>query len=208
MGYFKWADRQLQDLIAQNPTYTRSQFPGKRLGIAQSILNSRMPGAGQYQNNVFTNQASTMNNVGKFATDASQALAFNAAAQAGTDKSLADLQLQEADWTKFGLGNLNDAYAAMADEDRMVEEQKQLNFQNQVSLKGAQAANKFAKRQALWNTVGSIANLGVGAATGGLFKGLFKGGGNKGMSGGGGMASAGNPWFRNNQKVTKPLWQM
>lgn len=191
MGYFKWADQQLKDLMAKIPQYQRSTAPGMQLGLANSLIGSRMPGSSQYQNNVFTNQATTLDNVNRNATDASQALSYAVGAQGAADKSLVDLQLQEADWAKFGLSNLNDAYGAVANEDRMVEQGKQQNFQDLVSLKGAQAANKFAKRKALWNTVGGIANLGVSAFTGGIKLPQF--GGGSGQGGGLGSMIGGLP---------------
>lgn len=179
MGYFKWADKQLQDLMAQNPTYSRSIYPGKQLGIANSLIGSRVPGAGQFQNNIFASQGNQMANINRNATDASQALLFGAGAQGQTDQALGDLQLKEADWTKYGLNNLNEAYGANQQEDQYANQMEQQRYQNQVALKGAQAANKFAKRKALWNTVGGIAQLGVSAFTGGLFG---KGGANSGAS--------------------------
>lgn len=186
MGYFKWADKQLQDLIAQNPTYQRSAYPGKQLGLANSLIGSRVPGAGQFQNNIFTSQGNQMANIGRNATDSSQALLFGAGAQGQADQSLGDLQLQEADWTKYGLQNLNQAYGANQQEDQYANQMEQQKYQNLVSLKGAQAANKMAKRKALWNTVGDIANLGVSAFTGGIFG---KGGG-AGKGAGGSLGSS------------------
>lgn len=193
MGYYKWADKQLEDLIAKNPTYQRSAFPGMKLGLANQIAMSRVPGAERYKRNLFTSQGNTLNAITNNATDASQALALASQTQGQTDKAIGDLELMEADWKKFGLSNLNDAYAAMADEDRMVEQGKQLNYQNLVSLKGAQAANKFAKRKALWNTIGGISNLGVNAFSAGIFGG--KGGGSGSgvfKNNGGGFSVRGN----------------
>lgn len=179
-GYFKWADRQLQDLIAKIPQYKRSTAPGLQLGLASSLMGSRMPGSAMYERNLLTSQGNTLGGVERVATDASQALAMGAVAQGQTDQSLTDFALQEADWKKFGLQNLNQAYGAMADEDRIVEQDKIRQYEDLVSLKGAQAANKFAKRKALWNTVGSIANLGVGALTGGIKLPKLGGGGTGG----------------------------
>lgn len=175
MGYYKWANNQLEQLLAKNPTYKRSVFPGMQLGLANATYNSQMPGTGRFRNNLFSAQGNTIANINSNATDASQALAMGAAAQGQTDQSLADLQLQEADWKKFGLQNLNEAYAANQQEDQTVFGDELRKYQDEAQIRGAQAANKLAKRQALWNTVGGIANLGVSAATGGLFKNLFKG---------------------------------
>ena len=195
MGYFKWADQQLQDLLAKNPTYQRSKYPGMMLGMANNTLNSRVPGADQLYRNISSSGQSAFNNASKYATDASQLLGANAGIQGQTDQQLGDLQLQEADWKKFGLGQLNDAYGAMANEDRYVNEMGQQTYQNEVALRGAQAANKFAKRKALWNTVGGIAQLGISAV--GAFGGI-PGLGGGGSKGGGGSVSGGNSWFSKN----------
>ena len=173
MGYYKWADQQLKDLLAKNPTYTRSQYPGMQLAMANNTLNSRIPGADQFGRNIMSSGQTSFNNASKYATDASQLLGANAGIQGQTDQQLGDLQLQEADWKKFGLGQLNDAYKQMFGQDQYMNELDQQKYQNEVALRGAQAANKLGKRKALWNTVGSVANAVVGVASGGLIKNVF-----------------------------------
>lgn len=179
MGYYKWADQQLKDLMAKNPVYERSQYPGMQLALASQTFNSQMPGTQQFQQNMFSNQANTNAAIGRTATDAGQALGAYAGSQGQTSDDISNLQLQEMDWKKFGMGQLNDAYKGMFQQDQLMNEYDQQNYQNEVQLKGAQAANKLAKRKALWNTVGQVANLGVSLATGGLGGNIF-GGGNSG----------------------------
>ena len=172
MGYYKWADKQLEQLKAENPSYTRSQFPGMQLGLANQTFNSRQPGAARFQQNTLSSQGNTLDFIGKNSSDASQAMLMGAGVQGQTNQVLGDLQLQETDWKKFGLQNLNDAYSENQKEDMYGYEKKMETYQNKVQLQGAQAANKLAKRKALWNTVGGIANFGVNvasaAATGGF----------------------------------------
>lgn len=183
MGYYNWANKQLVDLMAKNPTYERSKYPGMQLGMANQFMNSQMPGLQNYRNNLLSTQGNTLDFLGKNATDASQLMGAAAGIKGQTDQSFGDLQGQEADWKKFGLGNLNNAYAANSAEDQRQQELKQQYYENEVALRGAQAANKLAKRKALWNTVGGIAQLGISAftgnpagAAGGLGK-IFGGGG-------------------------------
>lgn len=183
MGYYKWADQQLKDLMAKNPVYERSQYPGMQLALANQTFNSQMPGTQQFQQNMFSNQANTNAAIGRTATDAGQALGAYAGSQGQTANDISDLQMQQMDWKKFGMGQLNDAYKGMFQQDQLMNEYDQQNYQNEVQLKGAQAANKLAKRKALWNTVGGIAQLGVAAFTGGAssaasgIAGMFKGSG-------------------------------
>lgn len=186
MGYFKNTDIKLKELLAKNPVYTRSAYPGFQLGTAQNTLMSRIPGMDQYLRGKDATYGTQLSNINKNATDASQALALGAAAGGERDSVSDNMLGMQMDWKKFGLSNLNDAYGAMTNEDRYVNENKQTNFQNEVSLEGARAANKFAKRKALWNTVGGIAQLGAGLFTGGAtsaasgFANLFKKGGGAG----------------------------
>lgn len=168
MGYYKWADRQLEQLLTKDPTYTRSKFPGMQLGLANQTLNAPMPGTQRFRNNLFSSQGNTLASINRNATDASQALAMGAMAQGQTDESLSNLQLQEADWKKFGLQNLNQAYGANQQEDQAVFGDQVRKFENEAQIRGAQAANRLAKRKALWNTVGDIANIGVGMFSGGM----------------------------------------
>lgn len=168
MGYYNWANQQLEDLISKVPTYQKSQYPGMQLGMANQAFNAQMPGSQQFQQNMFSNQANTNSAIGRTATDAGQALSAYAGSQGQTANDINNLQMQQADWKKFGLSNLNNAYGAMANEDRFAYEKEHEKFSDIAQLKGAQAANKLAKRKALWNTVGQVANLGVSLATGGL----------------------------------------
>lgn len=168
MGYFKNTENKLKQLLSQNPVYTRSQFPGMMLGTAQNTALSQMPGLQEYLRSKDAAYGTQLSNINKNATDASQALALGAAAAAERDNVSDNVLGMEADWKKFGLSNLNDAYGAMAQEDRYVNENNQMNYQNKVQLEGAIAANKYAKRRALWDTVSGIANIGTSILTGGM----------------------------------------
>ena len=180
MGYYNRQNRVLDDLLSKN---VKSPYALQQLGMAKQLFNGRMAGAPQLQNNIFSSQANTIDAANRNATDSSQALAFAAGAQGQTDQSLSDLQTKEMQNREMMLQNLNQAYVANIDEDRN-------NFQNLVSLKGAKAQNELAKRKALWNTVGQVANLGVSAFTGGMFGGIKGGGRGNSQFGGSGMGAA------------------
>lgn len=184
MGYYKKQHKILEGLIGQDPTYAKSPFAQQQLKLAQTMFGGRMFGAPQRERNILASQGNTWNNIGRFATDASQALALGSQAQENADQATADLQMDEAQNQYNMLDNLNRAYGVNIQEDQNVEADKVRKFGNLVQIRGAQAQNALAKRKALWNTVGGIVNLGVGAFTGGLF-----GGGAKGNGGG-----SGNPY--------------
>ena len=167
MGYFKNTENKLKQLLSQNPVYTRSQFPGMMLGTAQNTALSQMPGLQEYLRSKDAAYGTQLSNINKNATDASQALALAAAAAAERDNVSDNVLGMEADWKKFGLQNLNQAYGVNAAEDQNVYADQLRKYETEAQIRGAQAANKLAKRQALWNTVGGIVNLGLGAFTGG-----------------------------------------
>lgn len=117
----RWFTGKKQKKLANqiNPVfnqYQASPYAGQRLGLAKQLYAGRMFGAPQLERNIFSNQANTLNNVNKVATDASQALAYGAAAQGQTDDSLTNLQTAEAQNKYQMLGNLNSAYDTMIGE--------------------------------------------------------------------------------------------
>jgi hypothetical protein len=172
MGYYNWADRQLQDLMTKDPVYTKSRYPGMRVGLGNQLYNGRMFGATDIERNLLSNQANYQAQVGRNATDSSSALAAYAAGEGMTDQGFSDLATEEKQNKYQLLSNLNEAYGAATDEDRLVEQDKTRRYGDLVQLKGAQAANKRAKRKALWNTVSDIGNFAVSAATSGLMPGF------------------------------------
>ncbi len=180
MGYYKRQNKVLDDLIAKN---VKSPYAEQQLGLAKTMFGGRMFGAPQMEKNLLSSQGNVLNSIGRNATDASQALAASLGTQGETDQQFSDLQTKEQQNKYAMLQNLNQAYGVNIDEDRN-------NFQNLVALKGAKAQNELAKRKALWNTVGGIANLGVGIATGGF-------GGNLFGNGGGGQSQSVGVWNGN-----------
>lgn len=168
MGYFNNTNKQLEELLAKDPTYARSIYPGMQLGMANQFFNSAMPGSESFKRNILGAQGNTLSAINSSATDASQALSLALLSQGQTDQSFDNLQTKEADWKKFGLSNLNDAYGANAAEDQNVYQDKLRKYGNEVQIRGAQAANALAKRKALWNTVTDLANFGISAVSGNM----------------------------------------
>lgn len=77
-------------------TYQTSPFAADNLALAKNMYGGRMAGATAQEQNILTNQANTVNNVEKNATDAATALAVMAATQGQADASFADLATKEA----------------------------------------------------------------------------------------------------------------
>jgi len=147
----------LASLYKQDPTYTANPIANQRMGMAQTLLNARMPGATAMERNIYGNQANQLANVNRNATDASQALALGAAAQGQTNQAFQNLGTQEQQDYYNRLQNLTSAQQGVIAEGDKVYQDKVRRFNDLASLKGAQMQNT----QNAWN---SLANLGFGAA--------------------------------------------
>src|SRR5205085_1584394 len=86
---------------------------GQRLGLAQTLLNARMPGAAAAERNIYGSQANTMAQVNRNATDSSQVLALAGAAQGQTNQAFSNLETQEAQDYQRRYSNLGFGMAGM-----------------------------------------------------------------------------------------------
>lgn len=138
--------------------YRASPFAGKRLGLANQLFNSRMAGAPQMEQNIFSNQANYQGAVERGATDSSTALAAAAAGQGQTNQALSDLLAAEQQNKYQMLGNLNQAYEGMVREgdkeyDSMLEKFRiDTDQKNRLMESGQQ--NKYG-------AISDIASLGI-----------------------------------------------
>lgn len=132
--------KQVKEAKKINPVFNQYQtnpFAKQQLGLAQQLYGGRMYGASQLQNNIFSNQANTIDAVNRNATDSSQALAMAAAAQGTTNEALSDLQIKEAQNKYNMLGNLNRAYGTMIDEGDKEYESMKYKFETDAARKDA-----------------------------------------------------------------------
>lgn len=163
-------NRELTALMGQDPSYSINPLAQQRLGLAQTLLNARMPGSQLRQDRIYGNQASTVNNIQRTATDASQALAMEAATQAQTNQAFGDLGVDEANDYYHKLQNLTGAQEGMINEGDKVYQDQVRRFGDKVQMKGAQAENRG-------NNWSDLANFGIGLADFGLnggMNGMFK----------------------------------
>jgi len=159
------ANRELDKVLAQDPTYQENPLAKERLGLAQTIFNARMPGAASIERNIYSNQANQLANINRVATDSSQALALAANTQAQTNDAFNNLGIQEAQDYQRRYGNLIGAQEGVIREGDKVYADKVRRFGDLAQIRGAQNAN----RQNNW---GDIANLGFGLADFGLAGGM------------------------------------
>jgi hypothetical protein len=151
------ANKQMDALLAKNPAYTENPLARQRLGLAQTLLNARMPGAVAMERNLFTNQATQLNRLDRGATDASQALAAAAGIGAGTDNSLMQLGMAESQDYQRRLNNLTTAQEGVIQEGDKVFADQTRRYNDEFSVRGAQQQNRQ-------NTWGDISNFGFSLA--------------------------------------------
>lgn len=159
------ANREMDKLIKQNPVYTENPIARQRVGLAQTLLNARMPGAAAAQRNIYSNQANQLASVDRNATDASQALAAKAGIGANTNNSFMDLGQQEAADYQRRYSNMTSAQEGLLNEQKDVFGDEVRRFGDLTQFRGAQAANRAAN----W---GDTSNMGFGLADFGASGGL------------------------------------
>ena len=184
----KKSNKVLEGLLSQDPSYAKNPLVAQQFGLAQNLFGSRMFGAPQEERNIFANNANFNAQVGRNATDGSQALALAAAGQGQTDQAFQNLQLREQQ-NKYGmLANLNNAYGAMIGEDDKVFNDKVRQFGTKASIKGAQMQNVANVNTSFANGLNNDFNEAMN------IYGMFSGGGmGSGMNGGGRNATGANP---------------
>jgi hypothetical protein len=155
------ANKQLGQLIGQDPTYTASPIAGRRLALAQSLLNARMPGATYAQSNIYNAGANQEANVQRNATSGSQALAAGAATQAQENKGFLGLSNEEAQDYQRRYANTVGAQEGEIQEQTKAFQDQTRRFGDLAQIRGAQNANT----QSAWQ---SVSNLGMGALNFGL----------------------------------------
>lgn len=190
------ANKSLSRLQKLDPTYKANPIAGQRLALAQQLLNSRAPGASRVEQNIYANQANRVSNIERGATDASQALALDAAAQGQSNEAFNQLGANEAQDYQRRYSNLTGAQEGVINEGDKVYQDQVRRFGDLAQIRGMQNAN----RQQNWQ---DISNMGFGLANFGMaggMRGLFGGGNNQatgGMGGNGGVPF-GTPTDRNN----------
>lgn len=184
------ANREMNKLLAQDPTYKENPLAKQRLGLAQQLLNARMPGAASAERNIYSNQANQLSNLQRNATDSSQLLALGSGAFGQANQAFNNLGEAEAQNYQQNVQNLNQAQQGVINEGDKVYQDQVRRWGDMAQIRGAQNAN----RQANWGDVGNLgfglANFGMSGGMNGLFGG--NGGGSNiadpfqisGMSGG------------------------
>ncbi len=151
-------NRMQKGINPMDPTYKVSPYAQQRLGLAQNLLNARMPGATAMERNIYGNQANQMANVERNATSGSQALAMGSAAQGQTNQAFQNLGVQEQQDYYNRLGNQTSALQGMTQEGDKVYQDQLRDYQEKMSLKNAYLGASMQNRTTSWN---SLANMGL-----------------------------------------------
>lgn len=141
-----------------DPKYSTSPYAQQRLGLAQTLLNARMPGASAMERNIYGNQANQMQNVNRNATSGSQALAMGAAAQGQTNQAFQNLGVQEQQDYYNRLQNVTGAQQGMTQEGDKVYQDQLRDYQEKMSLKNAYLGASMQNKTTSYN---SLANTGL-----------------------------------------------
>lgn len=174
------ANKELKSLLKQDPSYSADprimQLANQRLGLANTLLSARAPGAMQAERNIYSTQAGQLAGLNRSATDASQALAVAAGIGGQTQDAFTNLGQQEAQDYYRRLENQGQAQQGVMNEAQRVEgnmfNDQLRKYQNKMDIQGAMQQNRQ-------NTWGDISNLGFGLADFGMsggFNGMFGGG--------------------------------
>jgi len=206
IGKFISGAKQTSESKKINPIwqqYKQSPYAKQQLGIAQQLFNGRMAGAPQLERNIMSNQASSLANIGRNATDSSQLLALGGATQGQTNEALSDLQIKEAQNKQMMLQNLNQAYGVNIGEGdkeyQSILQKYGMDVDRKDALRNAGAQNKYG-------AVSDLASMGFSLGTSGMFGGIGgnNGGGQMRQFGGSGMGAAPYGASVFNQLINRP----
>lgn len=194
------ANKSLSRLQKLDPVYKENPMAKQRLGLAQSLLNARMPGASNIERNIYGTQANAVSNINRNATDSSQALALGAATQGQANQSFNQLGAEEAQDYQRRYGNYTGAQEGVINEQDKVYQDQVRRFGDLAQIRGMQNAN----RQQNWKDISNLGfgamNFGMAGMSGGMGNLFGNGGGNSqgGGAGGNGGIPFGTPTDRRN----------
>lgn len=151
------ANRRLADLASRMPKYQANPLAAQRLGMAQALLNARMPGAAAAEQNIYQTQASQMAGAERASTDPNQLLLAGASAAGQAGEQFQRLGQMEAQDYQRRYGNLASAQEAQIAEQQREYEDQVRRYQNQAQIEAAQQENRQ-------NLMGDISNLGFAGA--------------------------------------------
>lgn len=144
----------------QRPKYTVPQEVQDKLAQNQVNLNARSAGAARANENIFANQATTLQNATQAGGGISNQLLAGAMAQANTNQALGDLSASEMEDFQRRLSNLGAVQSEMGQyRDKEFDINKMQPFQDAAAAKSALIEGGI---QNLFGASQGLAGLGMG----------------------------------------------
>jgi len=135
------ANKKLSGLMRNDPTYKENPLVRQRFGLAQSLLNARMPGAASIERNIYGTQGNILSNAQRGATDSNQLLLTGSAAQGQSNQAFENLGLQEAADYQRRFNNYTSSNEALVNEGDKVFSDQVRKFENTLQAEGAKNEN-------------------------------------------------------------------
>lgn len=153
-GIFKGIQGHRQQKMANaihpvNAVYHTSPYAQNQLSTVQQMMNGRMAGASNEEQNIAGNFANSMAGVDRNSTNGSQSLAMLAGLQGNANNAYSQLGQQEAMNKQNMLGYLSSANQGMTDENGKVYNDQLRNYNNDLQAKNA-------LQNAAWNNKGGM----------------------------------------------------
>lgn len=153
---------QLERSKRSDPTYSESPYAKNRMSLANNWLYGRSLGSIVQERQIYGAQGNQLANIGRNASDGSQALALGAAAQGQTDQAIQNQAVQEAQEYYARLNNYNQASEGLTGEYTKTFDDKVRRWQDMVNIDVAKHAVRQQQGQNLSNLGGMIGGMSFG----------------------------------------------
>jgi hypothetical protein len=195
-GIFKGIQGHKQQKMANaihpvNAVYHVSPYAQNQLSTVQQMMNGRMAGASNEEQNIYGNMANSIGAADRNSTSGAQSLAMLAGLQGNTNQAFSQLGQQEAMNKQNMLGQLYYANQGMTQENQNVYFDQLRNYNNDLN-------SKNALQNAAWNNKGGMIDS---------FQNALVQAGNMGQNGafsGGGGGSSQSSFIRGNLSTGVP----
>ena len=157
------ANKRLDSLYKQDPTYSANPLAGQRLALAQTMLNARAPGATIRDEQLQASGANAFDRVQRGATDSSQLLSLGAGLQGQQDQSVVQSGVLDAEDQQRRYQNLSGATEGAIGEGDKVYGDQVRRFGDLSQIRGQQQKNRTNAWQSLSNLGFAGLNLGIAA---------------------------------------------
>jgi hypothetical protein len=158
---------QMLKVGGQDPTFTQSKEVGDEYNLAKLMMQARMPGAQQEEQNIYGTGAAANANVDRGATDASQALALKSLNQDNTNKAFGNLAQQENANTQQNFQNLNQATGMQAGQEMTKYEDQVRRWQDTMNILLKRGDIKGGEWQSVANLGSQFSSMNFGGGGGG-----------------------------------------